>query len=176
MLINRHVTMPMLAISLRLRICDTTGSRGRVGPGDANQGQRRIVQQPEVGAALADRQMLREMTIGAQRAHAEFDGRLRSVQFPRLQQRYEHVGADIVRGLAAGFFLDRAPARQAPDRKEQVFDRAADLVHRRRIQRPDRHLVLFCRGNARKRREPGAAHIRGSGCGRAPRGIRGYWI
>jgi hypothetical protein len=70
-LINRHVTMPTLEISLQLRICDTTGSR-RVGPAMQTSVTRRPA--AEVGR-LADRQMLREMTIGTERAHAEFDGR-----------------------------------------------------------------------------------------------------
>ena len=38
MLINRHVTIPTLAASLRVRIWDTIGSRGRVGPDTQTSG------------------------------------------------------------------------------------------------------------------------------------------
>ena len=75
-LISRQVTTPMLAISLRLRICDTTGSRGGVGPATQTRSSDVSSSNRKSAPLCADRQVLGEMPVGTQRAHAEFDGRL----------------------------------------------------------------------------------------------------
>ena len=73
MLISRQVTVPDvrgLAAAAQLRH-HRLARRRRAG--DADDVERRVVEQAEIGAALADRQMLGQMPVRAQRAHAEFD-------------------------------------------------------------------------------------------------------
>ena len=71
MLMSRQATAPVWAVSLRLRSCATTGSRGGVGPATQTTSSVDVVEQAEIGAALADRQVLGQVPVGAQRAHAQ---------------------------------------------------------------------------------------------------------
>ncbi len=113
-------------------------ARGRRA-GDADEIQGEIVDQPEIGSANPDRQMLGEMPIGAQRAHAQFGNRVLVVDAAELAQRKEHVRAGVIRRYAGALLLDRAPSRQAADRKTGL-GRSLRVVQRCRIERPDRHL------------------------------------
>ena len=83
MLMSRQVTTPVLAPSRsRPRSCATIGSRGGVGPATQATSSDDVVEQPEIGAALADRQMLGQVPVGAQRAHAELRDRRRRRSTP----------------------------------------------------------------------------------------------
>ena len=116
MLMSRQVTAPVWAVSLRLRSWPTTGPRGGVGPATQTHVERHVVEQPEIGAAFADRQMLGQMPVGAQRAHAQLGDAVIVLDAGRLAERDEHVGAGIVGGRAVFLFLDGAPARQPAHR------------------------------------------------------------
>ena len=75
MLTRRQVTVPVCAVSLRLRNCgDDRLPRWRR-TGNAHEVQRRIIDQTKICAAGADRQMLGQMAIGAQCPHAQFGDR-----------------------------------------------------------------------------------------------------
>ena len=86
------------------------------GPGDAAHIQIDVVQKTKVRAAVAERQMLRQMPVAAQRVNAEFGHTRDFLRVGALAQREKHVCAGVVGPLSVFFFLDRAPARQTPDR------------------------------------------------------------
>ena len=76
MLISRQVTAPVLRrLRARLRSCADDRLARRRRPGDADDVERDVVEQAEIGAALADRQMLGQVAVGAERAHAELGDR-----------------------------------------------------------------------------------------------------
>ena len=74
---------------------DRLARRRRTGNADEIEGE--IVDQAKIRAADADRQMLGQMPVGAQRPHAEFGDRAIIVGAAEFAQRDEHVGAGIVR-------------------------------------------------------------------------------
>src|SRR5450631_1458854 len=84
---------------------------------NANEIQRVIIQQPEIGSANADRQMLGQVPVGAQCPYAQFGNRLRVVSAADFAQRNEHVRAGIIRRYAAALLFNRPASRQAADRK-----------------------------------------------------------
>jgi len=109
-------------------------------PRDTYEIQVEIVNQPEIGAAHPDRQMLGQMPIRAKGAYAELGDRVLVVDAAELAQRNEHVGAGVIRRRAGALLFHRAPSRQAADRKAKV-GRSRRIVERCRIERPHRDLV-----------------------------------
>jgi len=75
------VTVPVCAVSLRLRSCLIIGSRGGVAC-DADEFEGIVVDQPEIGAAYPDRQVLGQMPIRAKGAYAELSDRVWSSMPP----------------------------------------------------------------------------------------------
>ena len=71
MLISRQVTAPVCAVSRAAAQLPHDRLARRRRPGDADDVERDVVEQAEIGAALADRQMLGQVAVGAERAHAE---------------------------------------------------------------------------------------------------------
>ena len=131
MLMSRQVTVPRLAVSLRLRSCATTGSRGGVGPATQTTSSVDVVEQAEVRAALPTGRCSVRCRL-EQSARTLSSATAPSPSMPLgSTKRNEHVGAGVVGRRAVALLLAGAPARQAPDRVEQrLVDRAA--VHRRR--------------------------------------------
>ncbi len=171
MLMRRQVTAPVWAVSVRLRELrdDRLPRRRRAGEADDVEGG--VVEEAEIGAAFADRQVLRQVPVRAERAHAELGDRRGSSSRPAGSiSADEHVGAGVVGGLAVAPLLGGAPPRQPPHRVEEAGVGAAGL--RRRIERADRHLLAPAEDNARRRRGRGAARSRAAGCDRARHGIR----
>ena len=84
--------------------------------GNAGEIERDVVDQTKIRAPGTDRQMLGEVTVRAQCAHAQFGDRRLIVGAGKLAQREEHVGAGIVRRHAAALFLHGAPPRKSSHR------------------------------------------------------------
>ena len=97
MLIRLQVTVPVCAVSLRLRSCLMTGSRGGVGPATQTRSSVKSSTSLKSAPPDPDRQVFGEVPIGAQGPHAQFGDRVVVVGSAELAQRNEHVRAGVIR-------------------------------------------------------------------------------
>ena len=124
-LMSRHITGPgwlrlaLLAVGVDHRVA----RRGR--SGDAAHVESGVVDQLEVGTAIANRQLLGEVPVRDQRANAQLLDAFGILDAAGLEQREEELGAGVVRAAsrsgapsrsaraAGGARCSRAPPRAA---------------------------------------------------------------
>ena len=116
MLISRHVTRPTLATSLRVRIWDTTGSRGRVGPDTQTSGSDTSSRSWKSAPPWPTGKCSVRWRFEHNARTLSSTAGLLAVQLARLEKRNKHIRPDIIRGRAMGLLVDRSPPGKPADR------------------------------------------------------------
>ena len=142
MLMRRQATSPVDASSPLPSIEVSAGSSGVVGPPTQLSSSSDVVEEAEVGAALADRKVRGEMPVGAERIDTELGDAQSFVRVRAFAERQKDVRADVIGNRPVFPFVDGASAGQAANRVSEA-GRAARRP--RRIERLDGKLLRRAR-------------------------------